>query len=74
MLMLTGLVIDRICGAAGPASRSGRSGKAELVEVTLPGSSGLLVSTGRCVVVLRSWQRGNAARAAPTARNYSGQR
>ena len=58
VLMLTELGIDRRCGATGPASRSGGSGMAELVEVTLSGSSGLLVSTGRRVVVLRSRQRG----------------
>ena len=52
VLMLTELGIDRRCGAARPASRSGESGTAELVEVTLSGSSGLLVSTGRRVVAL----------------------
>ena len=66
VLMLTELGIDRRCGATGPASRSGGSGMAELVEVTLPGSSGLLVSTGRRVVVLRRFhgsQRGRRSNA-----------
>jgi hypothetical protein len=72
VLMLTELGIDRRCGATGPASRSGGSGTAELVEVTLPGSPGLLVSTGQCVVVLRSRQRGKRGRSGTGSKEFPG--